>query len=1079
MAKVKKRIMGNALKVFLASVMALGSNWLPAFAQQNEGFQVANGQLIVSVTAGTTNEAVGAIAARYGCEVIRPVAFTPGFYVLGLKSRNSSQLWSPLTAELQATIDQLSKDAEITSVGPNAKVFAHADTVTPNDPMLDQTWGLTMIHMPQAWAIQSGDPVKVADLDTGVDATHEDFKTSSGVSVLVEAADFTGDGAGPNVDPNGHGSHTSGTIGAVTNNGKGVPSVAGLQQGGILTSIMPVRVLGADGTGQLDWIVSGINYAIQHQAKVINMSLGVGPTTLGPGSFAAMQKACNDAVAAGIVVVCSAGNSSANSETGQFAYPADFPGMIKVSAVGPKGDIASYSSYGRLPNPQLIAAPGGDFAVTTDPNPGIWSVKSGGGYVAEQGTSMAAPHVSGLVALMVAAGVKPSDVYPMLARHAQKPTSYDPVKFGAGIIDASETLLEAVNPIPGAFLVGGAAVSANATSTDRGVSYFAPTSVRVTISGAINIVDNSVTPTSKQIRQSAITIELYRLGESTPFRTFVGGTDFLVPKPSSTDSKSIRFTVDVPSVASNRLARPGDTGVKLPDTPLTPGQSYKIVAKVSGNIQSTQFVTVAEKALTPGRSMFALPFRAGLATGTGPVENQLLGNTSSFSLTRYNPLRLPSEDDYARYQSSGTVADSAARFLVSGTPGGPTAFDISDPSTSIAPIGVGYWLDLATATKIDTARLTDGRSSSAGLDATNAVGIRVTASGGGWNMIGAPFTYPVEWSAVSVQSGGANYSLPDAVANGIISPVLVGYDVQRRDYSYSIAPGGTLQPFNAYWVRAYRDAVVIVPPRDNGSSRALKPTPKLELGANWLVQLTAAVAGDRDGQNYIGQAASALDGSDKIDILKPPAGAGHAYVRFESKDAVGTRALAYDVRSARSTQKQEWVAAVTSDRANADVTLSWSGLQSVPKRNKLVLKDLVTNQTIAMQGRASYTYRSGEAGETRRFALVMEPQTTAGGLLITNMRTSGGTRAELGMTVKFLVNQDAEVNGTIRSLSGKTVATLGGISRAQAGGDATLRWNGKAQDGSAIPAGPYVLEVVARATDGSTVRLARTIQHLR
>jgi subtilisin family serine protease len=1079
MAKVKKRTMGNILKVFLASVIALGANLMPAFAQQNEGFQVANGQLIVSVAIGTTRDSVDAVAARYGCEVLRPVAYTPGFYVLGLKSRNAAQAWSSLTPEIQTAIDQLAKDSAITSVGPNAKIVALADTITPNDPLQDRTWGLNMIHMPQAWAIQSGDPVRVADLDTGVDSTHEDFKTSSGVSVLVDAADFTNDGAGPNVDPNGHGSHTSGTIGAVTNNGKGVPSVAGLQQGGILTSIIPVRVLGADGSGQLDWIVSGINYAVQHQAKVINMSLGVGPTTLGPGSFAAMQKACDDAVAAGVVVVCSAGNSSTNSETGQFSYPADFPGVIKVSAVGPKGDIASYSSYGRLPNPQLIAAPGGDFAVTTDSNPGIWSVKSGGGYVSEQGTSMAAPHVSGLVALMIAAGVKPTDVYPMLARNAQKPTSYDPVKFGAGIIDAYKTMLEAANPIPGATLVGGSTLAASAAATDRGTSYFSPTSIKVVIAGAINIVDNSVTPTDKQVRQSAITVEVYRLGESMPFRTFVGGADFLVPKPAATDLKSVKFTVDVPSVGANRTARPADTGVKLPDTSLTPGQSYKIVAKVSGAVQSTQFITIEEKLLTPGRSMFALPFRAGLATGTGPVETQLLGSAVAFTLTRYNPLRLPSEDDYARYQSTGSVADSAARFLVSGTASGPATFDIASPSTSLAPIGVGYWLDLGAATKIDTARLTDGRSTSIGLDATNAVGIRVTASGGGWNMIGAPFTYPVEWSAVSVQSGGVNYALPDAIANGIISPVLVGYDVQRRDYSYSIAPGGTLQPFNAYWVRAFRDAVLIVPPRDSGATRSLKVASKPELGTSWMVQFSAAVAGDRDSQNFIGQAPSAQDGADKIDIPKPPAGAGHAYVRFEAKDAVSTRALAYDLRSARSAQKQEWTAAVTSDRANADVTLSWGGLQSVPKRSKLMLKDLVTDQTISMQSRASYTYRSGEAGETRRFALVLEPQATAGGLLISNVRTSGGTRAEGGMTVKFLVNQDAEINGAVRSLSGKTIATLAGVTRAQAGGDATLRWNGKAQDGSAIPAGPYVLEVVARATDGSVVRVARTIQHLR
>ena len=1085
MTEIKKKSMKNVLKAFLASAIALGAHLLPVFAE-SDSVQVATGQLIVHVAAGTASQSVSALADRYGCDVLRPVAYAPGYYVFAMRNRDLGPRWSSITPTLRTTIDNIASEPAVTSVGPNAKVVALAASVTPNDPLLDKMWGLRMIRMPEAWVLQSGDPVKVADLDTGVDATHEDFKTPGGDSVLVDAANFTGDALGPDADPNGHGSHTSGTIGAVTDNGKGVPSVAGWQRGGIKTTIMPVRVLGADGSGSLDQIVSGIEYAITKKARVINMSLGVGPTTLGPSNFAAMQTAVNDAVAAGIVVVCSAGNSTANSELGNFAYPADFPGVIKVSAVGPNRDLAYYSSYGAKPNTQLIAAPGGDLSLRNgNPDDGVYSVKSGGGYVSEQGTSMSAPHVSGLVALMLAAGVQPKEVYPMLARHAQKPGGtivYDPVKFGAGIIDAYETLLEAVNPIPVVSFVGVTTVAgASASSVDRGVRYFSPTPIQLTIGGAYNIVGSGVTPGTGQIRQSDIKVEVYRIGDSSPYRTYVGGTDFLVPSVNlnAGDQKYTKFTVDIPSKADNRAARPGDTGIKKPDDSLPVGQQYKIVAKVSDQIQSIQFVTIAQKSLPAGRSLFALPFRAGLASGVGNVENLLLGTASTFSLARYNPLRLPSEEDYARYRSNGSVIDPAARFLTAATSSGPLTYDISDPSTSLAPIGVGYWLDLASDTKIDTARLTDGRTSAAGLDATNAVAVRVFAAGGGWNMIGAPFTYPIEWSSATIQVAGINYSLSEAVANGILSPVLVGYDTDRRDYAYAIAPNGVLQPFNAYWIRVYKDATVILPPRSGEVTRAIARTSTVLTHDGWKARLIASVAGDQDGQNYFGQVRGGQEGVDSNDIPKPPAGSGHAYVRFESTNGMTTRSLATDLRGSSSTLRQEWRAGITSDRTNAEVSLSWEGLRSVPRRYKVSLRDESTGQLIAMQSRASYTYQSGDAGSTRYFRIVLEPQLTAGSLVFTNVRTTGGTRAESGMTVRFLLNQEADVIGTVRTLSGKSVATLSGATRAQAGAETALHWSGRAQDGTALPAGPYVLDVTARAADGTTVRTSRTIQHLR
>ena len=370
----------------LACLILLATGSSIAFAQQSTEPVIATGQLMVSVAAGTSLDSVKQIAERNGCELLSTVPYTPDCYVFAVKDRDVSKQWDNPTPSVNSALVSLKTANSVVSASLNVRVMPTATSVNPNDPMLDRMWGLRMIRMPEAWAIQEGKPVTVAVLDTGVDATHPEFVDKSGASVLVKAADFVGDGSGAAADPVGHGTHVAGTIGAVTDNGVGVPSVAGWQRGNIRTTIMPVRVLGlAGGTNAM--VVSGINYAVLQGAKVINMSLGAGPQT-GPPAPEEVT-AINNAVAQGVVVVVAAGNSSTNSETGQFFYPADIPGVIKVSAVGPTKNVAPYSNYGRIPNPQLIAAPGGDQSTKVDD--GIWSLKPANQYEALQGTSMACP----------------------------------------------------------------------------------------------------------------------------------------------------------------------------------------------------------------------------------------------------------------------------------------------------------------------------------------------------------------------------------------------------------------------------------------------------------------------------------------------------------------------------------------------------------------------------------------------------------------------------------------------------------------------------------------------------------------
>jgi hypothetical protein len=179
-----------------------------------------------------------------------------------------------------------------------------------------------------------------------------------------------------------------------------------------------------------------------------------------------------------------------------------------------------------------------------------------------------------------------------------------------------------------------------------------------------------------------------------------------------------------------------------------------------------------------------------------------------------------------------------------------------------------------------------------------------------------------------------------------------------------------------------------------------------------------------------------------------------------------------------SAARQEWTAAVTTDRENAPVTLSWEGLGAIPRRSRLTLTDVATGKTLSLRDRSSFTYRSGAAGATRLFKITLEPAATAGRLALANLHVASG-RALQGVAVRFTVNQDADVRGVIRTLGGKVIATLAGASRAAPASEATLRWDGRAQNGGPVPVGPYLVEITARAADGQFTQVKRPIQYLR
>lgn len=266
-----------------------------------------------------------------------------------------------------------------------------------NDPEKAQMWHLDMIQAPDAWDLLkqiSRTRVKVAVLDTGVDLNQEDLQDSLNKSLCV---DVTGGRTVPLTgDDDGHGTHVSGIIAAEANNGVGVAGVAsgGSRDDGV-AEIFAVDVFTMTSRGNAAYtrdIIAGLQYAMQKGAKVINMSLGY-EVYQQLWDDLLLENMINDAAASNISVICAAGNDN-NAVPN---YPADLDASISVTSVNQAGEKSDFSNYG---NTKDIAAPGGKLGRGPNPEETICSTWPGNKYHGEAGTSMAAPVVSGVAALL-------------------------------------------------------------------------------------------------------------------------------------------------------------------------------------------------------------------------------------------------------------------------------------------------------------------------------------------------------------------------------------------------------------------------------------------------------------------------------------------------------------------------------------------------------------------------------------------------------------------------------------------------------------------------------------------------------
>lgn len=391
-------------------------------ASRDEGAQrfiVLYRDSLATASAAARQERLETASREVGVEIrpLRPLSVNGEVIVLD----------SPLDAEGVKRLEQaLHRDPDVLSVTEDVKLQR---AFTPNDPLFALQWhygdGPGGIHAEQAWDIATGEGVVVAVLDTGY-LPHADLApnlVSVGYDFIADPETSRKDpGRQPDaIDPGDwhdgecnifgipetsswHGTHVAGTVAAVTDNGIGVAGVA------FDAKVLPVRVLGKCG-GFISDIADAITWASGGEvtdipenpdpAEVINLSLG------GGGSCnPAIQAAVDGAVSRGSTVVVAAGNSNANA--GNF-QPANCNGVVAVAATTPTGGKASYSNFGDV---VAVAAPGGTAAAPAGDN--VLSTLNTGeqgpeddAYAWYAGTSMAAPHVAGIVALMQSATDEP------------------------------------------------------------------------------------------------------------------------------------------------------------------------------------------------------------------------------------------------------------------------------------------------------------------------------------------------------------------------------------------------------------------------------------------------------------------------------------------------------------------------------------------------------------------------------------------------------------------------------------------------------------------------------------------------
>jgi hypothetical protein len=356
----------------------------------------------------------------------------------------------------------------------------------------------------------------------------------------------------------------------------------------------------------------------------------------------------------------------------------------------------------------------------------------------------------------------------------------------------------------------------------------------------------------------------------------------------------------------------------------------------------------------------------------------------------------------------------------------------------------------------------------------------------GWNLIGNPYVYNIPLAFLRIVPLDNNptlrsFSFAQAVAAGYVRGAVFYLPTsgpKAGTYDFLQNLGDPLRPWEGYWLFASSRVNLIFSAPTTIDTAVLGATPTSATGRGavttgralvknpttdeWKLQLVArGEGGVLDEATLVGVSRAASDGDDIRDLPKPPPFRDYVYMAIE-REGASTR-FAQDLKTPGGTRS--WDLAVSTDR-DGPVTLFWPNTAALPKRLRLRLTDLASGRAVDLRSASSLTV-PGSRGATLRYRLTAETGPSRP-LAIANVHARP-TRAGANYTVSFSLTSDAVVAGEIRTLGNKLVRSLGG-GRSASVGENELHWDGRNQNGDALPAGPYMVQITARGDDGKVVK---------
>ncbi|HIE09486.1 MAG TPA: carboxypeptidase regulatory-like domain-containing protein, partial [Armatimonadetes bacterium] len=320
-----------------------------------------------------------------------------------------------------------------------------------------------------------------------------------------------------------------------------------------------------------------------------------------------------------------------------------------------------------------------------------------------------------------------------------------------------------------------------------------------------------------------------------------------------------------------------------------------------------------------------------------------------------------------------------------------------DPPADRFRIGEGYWIYLDNPVSITVE----------GIAASPAQPYPILLKAG-WNQIGNPFTFTVDWYRCQVMVDGETMSVEEATRRGILGGGLWTYEFG----SYRLA--FTLEPWRGYWVRAFRNCTLLV---SNEPISGVAPVRALAMGVKggWAIKVSIEAGGSKDEENLLGWAEGATPGYDPgLDAFEPPPTGLKSQVRAYFESPSGP--LGLDIRGGR---RAEWTLAVEIPQGAAEVKVTWEGLRSLPRDVSLVLEDPVAGRRVFLRSAGGYIFKVREGERLRRLKIRARrggPRLSIPQVVARRMRDGEG------VLVRFLITAPAEVEARLLTFLGREVA---------------------------------------------------------